>query len=200
MTARILPWILFAVGVAIGLTSWSVQGPLPGDLAATRAVQGLFGNRPPWAEQLTTSATDPWMWGVGIICALVAGFVRNGRAGVGIAIGFAVALAMDRLLRLFLYVPRPTAELVAVAKPSDTSGLPSTFGLVYGATVGVLMLIALGRKDSAGRILVVLLGVLLIAGALARVTMGGHWPSQLIASYALSMGMGVAVLRYGNAH
>ncbi|WP_338142995.1 phosphatase PAP2 family protein [Sphingobium algorifonticola] len=197
MLPRTLPLVLLVSALAMGAASWWAQGPLPGDVALTQAAQAFFGARPAWAEHVTTSATDPWMWGVMLACGLVAALVRNGATGVGIMIGFAVALAADRLLRLFLHVPRPTADLVAVAKPSQSSGLPSTFALVYGATVGIVMLLALARRDGTGRILAVVMAALLLAGCAARVTMGGHWPSQMVASVMLAMSLGLYVLRYG---
>ncbi|CAN5176177.1 hypothetical protein BH10PSE13_BH10PSE13_03900 [soil metagenome] len=178
-------WGLASAGLLLGGLSCWAQGPLPGDVPVTRAVQALLGVNPLWANIVTKTATAPWMWLMTALVALVLGWLRGGRMALTVVLSFAVAVALDGLLRHFIHVPRPLADLIAVAKPSPSSGLPSTFGLVGGATMG---LVALIDRRGAGRFVAVLGWAYLLAGFAARVTMGGHWASQLLASYAVALG------------
>lgn len=177
---------MVSAGLLLGALSCWAQGPLPGDLPVTRALQAVLGIKPSWAEIVTKTATAPWMWLMTGLVALVLGWLHGWRMAVTVVLSFAVAIALDGFLRHFIHVPRPLAELVGVAKPSPGSGLPSTFGLVGGATMGLVATI--GRRG-AGRYLMLVGWAYLFAGFAARVTMGGHWPSQLLASYAAAMGL-----------
>jgi membrane-associated phospholipid phosphatase len=188
-------YTMFATTIALWAWILVAQGPLPGDVALTRAMQALFGGRPGWAALLTMSATAPAYWALAGGTALLAALTGGWRAGAALLLSFAAALALDEALRALIHVPRPSPNLVLVAKPSGSSGLPSTFGLVYGATVGFMVLTAAGGRDALARLLLWGGILLLMAGAAARVTMGGHWTSQVIASYALAMLVGAGIRR-----
>jgi len=72
-----------------------------------------------------------------------------------------------------------------VVSASSSSGLPSTFGLVYGSIFGVVVL-----GQASGRLafpLRALACALIIAGGAARVVLGGHWTSQMLASVLLGL-------------
>jgi membrane-associated phospholipid phosphatase len=96
-----------------------------------------------------------------------------------------------------LFVPRPFEPLVAVAAPSSSSGLPSTFGLVYGAVFGVALLAGAGAGASGAWAALparFLAAAAITAGSAARVVLGGHWPSQMLASLALGGLLALAAL------
>ena len=95
---------------------------------------------------------------------------------------------------MLIYVPRPTPDLVSVASSSTSSGFPSTFALVYGAIFGVV-LFAPGRKGLVPAGLAVLSLLLLVAGLSARVALGGHWMSQMMASLLLVLSPAILILR-----
>lgn len=180
---------LCGIGVVLGLLNWAMQGPVPGDVLLTRGLQSVVGHQPHWAAIVTKGATEPWMWAVTTLVAVALYALRGARMALAAPLSFALAVAADGLLRYFVHSPRPLATLVAVAKPSATSGLPSTYGLVTGATIGLLAMVALADQRAAVRGIGWIAVAWLIAGWAARVTMGGHWTSQLLASYALSMMM-----------
>lgn len=188
-------YVAFAATAVLWAWIFAVQGPLPGDLALTRVLQGLLGGRPAWAELLTTSAKAPGYWVVAGGCALLSSLIGGWRTGMAVLLSFAAALAVDEILRTLVHVPRPSPDQVLVAKPSGSSGLPSTFGLVYGATVGLLVLAAAGGRDALSRLLLWGGILVLLAGVAARVTMGGHWASQVVVSYALAMLIGLGIRR-----
>ncbi|WP_301750760.1 hypothetical protein [uncultured Erythrobacter sp.] len=177
--------LLAAIVAFIGGASALLQGPLPGDVTLTLALQETLGARPFWAGWLTDTAKAPLLWGTLVVAGALAYQVARLRGALALPLAYAFAFAADKGLRAVLFVPRPDPALVAVADPAASSGLPSTFGLVYGAMFGVALLASgPAHRARAARLLA---GGLLIAGVSARITLGGHWSSQMIASTALGM-------------
>jgi membrane-associated phospholipid phosphatase len=162
-----------------------VQGPLPGDVAVTLALQAMFGAAPQWAEWLTDTAKPPQ-----VIVTLLAGtalvwFIAGWRNALAVPPAFGLGWVLDKALRAVIAAPRPSPDIVAVASASSSSGLPSTFGLVYGSIFGVALFAgATGKAALAGRTLAL---ALIIAGSAARVVLGGHWTSQMITSVLLGL-------------
>lgn len=177
--------LLVVIAAVTGGASALLQGPLPGDVAVTLALQETLGARPFWAGWLTDTAKAPLLWATLVVAGILAYQVARVRGALAVPIAYAFAFAADKGLRAVLFVPRPDAALVVVADPAASSGLPSTFGLVYGAMFGVALLASgPAHRARAARIFA---GVLLIAGAAARIALGGHWSSQMLASAALGM-------------
>lgn len=107
------------------------------------------------------------------------------RSALSVPLAFGLAWLLDKALRAAIFAPRPSADLVAVASARSSSGLPSTFGLVYGSIFGVVVFAAAtGRSANGLRALAL---ALIIVGAAARVVLGGHWPSQMLASVLLGL-------------
>lgn len=176
--------ILTLLALAIGGACLAVQGPLPGDVGATRRLQSLFGNAPRWAEWLTDTAKPPMVIATLGVGAGLAWLAARWRSALSVPLAFGIAWLIDKGLRAVIFSPRPSA-LVAVASASSSSGLPSTFGLVYGSIFGVVVFAAASGKSALG--LRALALALIFAGAAARVVLGGHWSSQMVASVLLSL-------------
>lgn len=185
------PAVLLAVLAALAAgASVALQGPLPGDVAATRALQSALGHAPAWADWLTDTAKAPLLWGTLMVAALLAWRCGGWRGAVAVPLAYAFAFGADMALRAVLSVPRPDPALVAVTAPAASSGLPSTFGLVYGALLGAALLLpGASRRAHPARLAA---GVLLLAGATARIVLGGHWPSQMLASVAFGLLLAIA--------
>lgn len=179
-------------GLALGVACLWSQGPLPGDLAVTRALQAGLGATPNWAEFVTATAKSPRVWLTLLLAAALA-FLCGGWRGAAVpALAFAGVKILDALLRALAYAPKPSAELVSVASSSASSGFPSTFGLVYGALFGAVLFTTEGRRDV--RIFAIAASVaLLIVGASARIVLGGHWASQMLASVLLAFSLVLAL-------
>lgn len=176
----------------VGAACLAVSGPLPGDAAVTIALQSAFGPSPQWAEWLTNTAKPPLVVATMAVGATLAGLVAGWRGAVTIPLAFGLGWLLDKALRAVIFAPRPATELVAVANASSSSGLPSTFGLVYGSIFGAVLLAAAnGRVALATRALAV---ALIIIGAAARVVLGGHWASQMLVSILLGLAMALAAL------
>lgn len=184
------------VSVAVGSVGLVAQGPLPGDVAATRGLQALFGGSPGWARLLTESARAPGLWAT-LLLAIGLAAARGGRPAM-LAPPLALALAQlaDRGLRAFVFAPRPDPALVQVASPGAGSGLPSTFALVYGALFGAVLFVRVVATDGAPTRSVAVASIasgLITAGCTARIVLGGHWTSQVVASLSLAFAIALLV-------
>lgn len=180
------------IGSLLGGVCLIVQGPLPGDVLVTRALQSIFGNAPSWALFLTNTAKIPVLWGTLGVATLLA-FVYGGwRSAITPAPALILAQMLDALLRGLLIAPRPTTDLVTVATPSMSSGLPSTFGLVYGALFGVAVCLTPNRNIWTVTASVFAL-FLIFAGVSARIVLGGHWSSQIVASLIIGLALAAII-------
>ncbi|WP_017672240.1 phosphatase PAP2 family protein [Blastomonas sp. AAP53] len=182
---RVLSLALLAVVLVVGTGSLWTQGPLPLDVAITRQLQGVIDPHAPWIEWLSATAGWPWI----VVSTLVAGlFVASLTRLPGAAaliLGVGIAMASERLARLAIFVPRPSDDLVAVARASASSGLPSTFAIFYGAVCAGLILAAHRQNGSEAMAVRWAAAALLLLGCVGRVAAGGHWTSQVVVSAAL---------------
>lgn len=194
MTRRMSKAIAFAlVALAVGGACLAIDGPLPGDVLITRQLQSAFGPQPVWAEWLTDTAKPPYVMLTILAGSSVAWLAARWRGALAVPIAFGLSWVMDKVLRAMIFDARPSADLAAVASPSTSSGLPSTFGLTFGSIFGVALFVtAMGRQAMAAR--VVALG-LIVAGAIARIILGGHWTSQMLASTVLGVVAALIAIR-----
>ncbi|MFO7578593.1 MAG: phosphatase PAP2 family protein [Nitrosomonas halophila] len=184
--------LTIALSTILGASSILIQGPLPGDILLTQGLQSLFGSGPAWAHIMTSTAKQPLVWLALVLGGLLA-YTRAGWRGTGtVAITFFAAKIIDMALRALIHVPRPLPELVQVASVSTSSGLPSTNALVYGA-IFIPVLIANTRSGWVQSAAATAAILLLIAGTMARVVLGGHWMSQIMASLLLAGSIGLLV-------
>lgn len=177
--------ILTLSALVLGAACFAVQGPLPGDVAVTLALQSAFGDSLQWAEWLTDTAKPPLVFATMIAGAGLAWLVAGWRGALAVPLAFAFGWLIDKAARALIFAPRPAADVVEVASASNSSGLPSTFGLVFGGVFGVALVARAKRWDTAW--LQVLAAFLIITGAAARVVLGGHWPSQMLVSILLGL-------------
>jgi len=187
---------LIAFGVLLGLICVLFQGPLPGDVALTRALQETFGANAEWAAAVTRSAKHPLVWLTLATAVALGAVLRRDRLLLTPVIAWIFVKIIDLTVRAMVHAPKPEPGLVEVASASTSSGVPSSFALTYAAIFGGLVLIAARSRDVAGRttrrgIAAIALTALAV-GTLARVVPGGHWMSQMLAS--LAVGLGVAWL------
>jgi hypothetical protein len=184
--------ICFLTSMVLGAACLLAQGPLPGDVGVTRLLQSLAGGSPAWAELLTHSAKSPGVW-LTLCIALGLGYARGGWWGAAAPpLALLVAHLVNALLRALIFAPKPSPELVAVATASSASGIPSTFALVYGALFGAVIF-ARAERNLVSTSAAVLSGGLIVLGTCARLILGGHWTSQILASLLLIFSLVIAL-------
>lgn len=178
--------------MAPGIASLMAQGPLPGDVLVTRTLQSLLGEAPTWAAFSGRTAESPAVW-LTLCLAIALAIVRTGWRGALLPLlALLGAYALNALLRALIFVPRPNSELVAVAGASASSSLPSTFALVYGAIFGAVIF-ASNQRGAISTAAAVFAAGLIVAGTSARVVLGGHWISQVLASLLLAFSLVIAL-------
>jgi membrane-associated phospholipid phosphatase len=177
--------ILTLLALAVGVASFAAQGPLPGDVDVTLALQSAFGPSPAWAEWLTETAKPPLLVLTLTVGAGLAWLAAGWRGGLALPLAFGLSWLIDKALRALIFAPRPAADVVEVASASGSSGLPSTFGLVFGSIFGIVLIARPKSRNIAP--LQIIAVILITLGAAARVVLGGHWPSQMLVSILLGL-------------
>lgn len=193
--AWLAPALCLSASVLLAAACLVAQGPLPGDVALTRALQAALGEAPAWAATLTGSAKAPGVvLTLGLAVALA--WARGGlRAAALPPLALLAAHVANVLLRAFVFAPKPSTEWVAVASASSASGLPSTFALVYGGLFGAVVL-SRPTRGAVSTAAALAGAALVVVGCSARLVLGGHWASQILASLLLASAF-VLALRLG---
>ncbi len=169
----------------VGGASIAVQGPLPGDVVATTTLQAIFGPRPAWADALSNTAKLPLAALTLLLACGMAAFKGGLRTAASPMLAYVLAHLLNAGLRAIVHVPRPDVSLVAVAKAASDSGLPSTFALVYACVFGAVI-VTPGRARTLAKAVTGVAAGLIVVGCAARIVLGGHWTSQVVASLLLS--------------
>ncbi len=161
----------------------------PGDLLITQLIQSTVPNIMGWADFLSKFAVFPWyfiLMSISLISTWA--LTTNIRATLLSLISFGGILGIDQLLRLFIYVPRPSSDLIHVSNFLSGSSLPSSSALIYSATFGYLIMLIIAKKCKSTlfvKLDIIFRIVVLIAVFIARIILGAHWPSDLVISYII---------------
>jgi membrane-associated phospholipid phosphatase len=182
---RMFSLVLLALVLVLGGANWGLQGPLPLDIEISRLLQSGIDARASWIDGLSQTAGWPLLVVSTLVAGLFAASLARLPGAAAVIGGVIIAMASERLLRLMIHAPRPSAELVEVAKASASSGLPSTFAIFYGAVCGGLILLTHRKRGTEALAVRAGAWALLVVGCAARVAAGGHWTSQVVASAAL---------------
>ena len=190
-----------AAGVAIfGLLGWLVDSgqAATADLALTLELQqthnpllvalmtfvSAFGFPP--QSVLMVLAAIAFFW--------LAGYrVESGFVGLA-AVGIGLVGAGSKLLWLR---PRPEDDLVRVLGSAPGYGFPSGHTLLYVGFFGFLFYwsYATLKKSRLRTALLWLLGLLIVLVGPSRVYLGHHWPSDVLAAYALGLAYLLVLIR-----
>jgi membrane-associated phospholipid phosphatase len=191
----LIVWIYFVVAaVSLAALAFLVHGagPLPIDLAASRAVQSFHAQ---WFDLLMRGVGEPgyplqvygWL-GVMFLLLFKSGLkwetVMAGFATVGIGVvGLIVKIIVDR--------PRPSPSLINVLNPALDGGkysFPAGHVQVYMAIIGFLLFlsITLPHKYAWTRVVEIIgFGTALALIGISRAYTGEHWPTDVMGGYLL---------------
>jgi membrane-associated phospholipid phosphatase len=179
-------WVGLAIGTAVLLVVGSRVPVFPGDVVVARWLQSVAPSHPAWAQWITATAKAPWVLVLGGLAAVLSWALVGWRAGLLAVVGFAGVRLGEPILKGWIGRPRPTANMIHVLEKVTGSSLPSGLVLVYTATFGLLLALALWeshRSRSVRWATATAFGAMLILGGAARIVLGAHWPSDVVLSY-----------------
>lgn len=157
-------------------------GPLPGDSAITRALQG----RPPdGAVGLSLTYIGDAVWFLPVVALAVAMLLRRWSAAVFILLAGATGLLVGYVSKPLVARPRPPAEVARVA--AEGYGFPSSTTLFVVVLLGAACYLLRGapRPIFAGALII----SCLMAGAvgLSRVYVGEHWATDVLGAWIFGL-------------
>ncbi len=158
----------------------------PGDVGMEKWVQSQVPQNLNWAEGVSKTAESPWIFLILAIIFALSWVLAGWRAALLAIFSFMGMLALGKWLGPVIGRPRPSPELVRVFRALPGYSFPSLFALRYAATFGFLaVLVAIKNSGVLRTVALIVCGALLILGFVARVTLGAHWPSDVIISFII---------------
>jgi membrane-associated phospholipid phosphatase len=181
MRSPLIPFVIAAVvSILLGI-SVSMRPYFEADVPAARAVQSMSSNPGVWATPISRLAPAPGKYYVMAI-TLVAAYFVGGIRGLALLLAF---LLLEQYgaehTKAWFARPRPSRDLIAVVGTPSGFTFPSTTITFFAVTFGTVGLIAAMRRKAPYRIpvMIVMFGAL-VAGCVARVALGAHWPSDVL--------------------
>ncbi len=160
------------------------------DLRAARWLQTLDV---PGLDRLMRAASvfgNGWHgWALTTVSVLLFFFFRRRSEAAGLLLSAGGGELVNRLIKIFIARPRPTANLVHIAYAEHSQSFPSGHVTFYVCFFGFLFFVAyalLPRDTFARRLALVLIALPVLLVGLSRVYLGEHWPSDTIGAYLLS--------------
>lgn len=184
--AIILAFYFWVLSGAI-LFSWIARRTqfFPGDRTITRTLQK---HKNPWLRRLMIGVSEPGFARIGIpLTAGIAGifwFLRFRLEAIFLLVSTTSNL-LNALIKRVIKRPRPTKELVAVARVINEPSFPSGHVMHYMNLFGMLtyFLATNWRSGRLRNILLTLCIALITLVGPSRVYLGAHWPSDVMAGY-----------------
>ena len=175
--------IMVAILLVVGAGRLSY---FPGDIAASRFIQRITPVSTGWPQWVTATAKYPLNLFLIVLSAGLSWWIAGWRAALLALASFAGMWILGKTLGPVVGRPRPSPELVHVAKELSGYSFPSISGLTYASTIGFIGVLFNRKKSGALRVTVIIgCSLLLLAGWVARISLGAHWPSDVILSYLM---------------
>ena len=189
--ARRLQWqvvggLCLAVLVAFTYTA-SVVDHFPGEVAVSSWVQSWQTS---WLDTVmkAVSPDHRFVTAPMVIIVALALFLKGMRTEGGlIVLVTMLSFITVSVLKAVVARPRPPAELVQVFEQADGYLFPSGHVMHYAVFLGTLgIMLWIGMRPGLGRWLVQgSVAAVLVAMGLSRIYLGVHWPTDVVAGYAV---------------
>jgi undecaprenyl-diphosphatase len=129
---------------------------------------------------------DSWFWGLGLLIVWLLGTPASKSIAVKLVIGIAVTAVMVQTIKLLVRRQRPEGEWGTIYRRADPHSFPSG----HAARMAMLVILG-GALTSPAFTALLLLWAPLVA--LARVAMGVHYLSDILAGALLGITIGAAL-------
>jgi membrane-associated phospholipid phosphatase len=160
----------------------------PGDLPVARTMQSLAGGRIEWARTVTSAVSAPTIYFLLAISAIFSWRLAGWRGAAIALISYYCLLTAEPWLKSMVGRPRPSPQLIGVVGTPSGYSYPSGFGLIFFSTIGWMATATwLYLRGNVRWVAVSLLSALLLIGLMARVTLGAHWPSDVLGAYLIGL-------------
>ena len=180
--------MLAAIATVLIGTAVAMEPYFAGDVALTRMVQSVSPGPQWWATPVSSLAPAPGKYYVMAIVLTASLFVAGWR-GLAVIVVFLLLeqYGAEHTKALFKR-PRPSRELINVIGNPSGFSFPSTTLTFFAVTFGGLGVLALVRRQSPMRVLVMSIGFgMVLLGCLARIALGLHWPSDVFLTGLICM-------------
>jgi membrane-associated phospholipid phosphatase len=175
--------VTLLIGIAVRMEPY-----FAGDIAMTRAVQAASPAPHAWATSVSRLAPAPGKYYVMAIVLTAALFVGGWRGLALLAAFLLLEQYGAEYTKEIFKRPRPSRDLIVVTGNPSGFSFPSTTMTFFAVTFGGLGVLALVRRQSPMRMLVMVLAFgMVLLGCLARVALGMHWPSDVFLTSLICM-------------
>ncbi len=177
-------WPVVAALVACLIAHWTTR--LPGDLAIARLLQATVPG-PGWAETVTNLVRVPSLFALLALTVGICWWRAGLRAALVVAAAFGLIWLVGEPIKTLVQRPRPSADMVRVIGTPHGFGFPSTFATMWGVTWLPIAIHTWRRNVPLDTAIALVAFVALLIGLGARVTLGAHWPSDIIGAYLIAL-------------
>jgi undecaprenyl-diphosphatase len=132
---------------------------------------------------------DSWFWLAGLILLWLHGSAYWRQRALALAVGIVVTAALVLTIKFLVRRRRPEGEWGAVYRNTDPHSFPSG----HAARAVMLVVMAIGLGPAWFAVLLIIWAPLV---SLARVAMGLHYLSDVLAGMALGLIMGLGVVQF----
>ncbi|MBV8929544.1 MAG: phosphatase PAP2 family protein [Mycobacteriaceae bacterium] len=154
------------------------------DVDAVRPILAFGSRHPGWLRFWNVVSTVLGPGGfrvIGAVVVVVALARRQVRTALFVLVCIGLGGVVDQTAKAIAHRPRPIAALAQ----AQSSAFPSGHALAATAGVLTLLTVAAGALGHANRVAALIGGLLAIAVGFGRVALGVHYPSDVLAGWAL---------------